>query len=200
MRADGRTARRAGTRQQIFDAAIALFAERGFSTTSVDDIAERAGIAKGSIYYHFGSKDQLFREMLDEGMRAVTARLREAADSAPPGWPAVQATVAGLLGQIRDHRDLAKLFAAEVFRTDRPWRETMGALRGEMLGVLGDAIDTARRTGSVPADLDPRLAAAAVFGSVLMTGLEWLTFQPELPFETVLATLLRTLRGALGDA
>ena len=50
---DGRVARRQGTREAIMDAATELFAARGVTSTSIDDIAERAGIAKGSIYYNF---------------------------------------------------------------------------------------------------------------------------------------------------
>ncbi|MBU4188117.1 MAG: TetR family transcriptional regulator, partial [Actinobacteria bacterium] len=56
VKADGRVARRQGTRELIMAAATELFAARGVTSTSIDDIAEAAGIAKGSIYYNFESK------------------------------------------------------------------------------------------------------------------------------------------------
>ena len=66
-RADGHAARRRGTRAQVIEAAVRLVAERGFSATSVDDIALAAGVAKGSVYYNFGSKSDILEAALTEG-------------------------------------------------------------------------------------------------------------------------------------
>lgn len=52
------------TRQRIIDVARALFAERGYAGTSVRDIAERLGMTKGSMYYHFASKDELLHALV----------------------------------------------------------------------------------------------------------------------------------------
>src|SRR4030088_2552948 len=54
------TARRQATRQKLYAAAVPLIAEQGFSATTVDEIAERAGVAKGTVYYNFASKNDLF--------------------------------------------------------------------------------------------------------------------------------------------
>ena len=48
--------RRSASRQKLFDAAVELIAEQGFSATTVDDIALRAGVAKVTVYYNFASK------------------------------------------------------------------------------------------------------------------------------------------------
>src|SRR2546422_85623 len=58
----------AATRGGIVSAALRLFAERGFASTSIADIAGAAGITKGAIYWHFDSKDALFKAIL-EGIR-----------------------------------------------------------------------------------------------------------------------------------
>ncbi|CAM3948562.1 TetR/AcrR family transcriptional regulator [Roseateles saccharophilus] len=66
-------ARREGTRlrlppavrsQQILDAALAVFAERGYAAARMDDIALRAGLSKGGLYAHFASKDEVFEALL----------------------------------------------------------------------------------------------------------------------------------------
>ena len=72
---------RAGdTKEQIVEAALALVAERGFAATSVDDIAAAAGVAKGSIFYNFGSKAGLFESIISQGVGRLTEALRSAAD------------------------------------------------------------------------------------------------------------------------
>src|SRR5216683_4183005 len=56
----------AATRGGIVSAALRLFAERGFASASIAEIAEAAGITKGAIYWHFDSKDALFKGILDQ--------------------------------------------------------------------------------------------------------------------------------------
>jgi AcrR family transcriptional regulator len=71
--------RRAGTVAAIHTAARELFAKRGFSATTIDDIAKRAGVAKGAVYHHFGSKEEIFERVLDGIFLEIAARLRAAA-------------------------------------------------------------------------------------------------------------------------
>jgi AcrR family transcriptional regulator len=68
----------AARRQQLLDVALRLFGERGFHHTSMNDIAEAAGVTKPVLYQHFGSKRDLFREVL----REVGGRLRDAVGKA----------------------------------------------------------------------------------------------------------------------
>ena len=71
-------ARREATRQRLYEAAVTLIAEQGFSATTVDEIAERAGVAKGTVYYNFASKTVLFEELLRHGVGLLTASFRAA--------------------------------------------------------------------------------------------------------------------------
>ncbi len=71
--------RRAGTVAAIQTAAHELFAKRGFAATTIDDIARRAGVAKGAVYHHFGSKEEIFERVLDGIFLEIAARLRATA-------------------------------------------------------------------------------------------------------------------------
>ena len=77
-RSDGRVARRENTREVILDAASELFAARGVTSTSIDDIAALAGIAKGSVYYNFESKAGLVEAIVARNSELMAASLREA--------------------------------------------------------------------------------------------------------------------------
>src|SRR5258705_4030430 len=81
---DGRTRRRADTKQRVYEAAVELIAEQGFSATTVDDIALRAKVAKGTVYYNFASKTALFEELLRHGIGLLTDAFREAVAGLPP--------------------------------------------------------------------------------------------------------------------
>lgn len=180
------TGSRRGTREAIIDATVALVADRGFSATSVDDIAAAAGVAKGSVYYNFGSKSALFESVIVEGVQRLTLALRAAA--APhAGREAVAALVRELLAQIRSHPDFAKVVVAEVFRTGRDWQDSIRQVRDESFAVFADVV-----AASWP-HRDPSLTAAAMFGATLVAGLEWLAFQPERPAEDVQRAVLATV-------
>ncbi|GAA3220620.1 TetR/AcrR family transcriptional regulator [Oerskovia jenensis] len=181
-------ARRAGTRQQIIDAAVSLIADQGFTATSVEDIAAAAGVAKGSVYYNFGSKSDVFEAALTGGLERLTLTLSEARGGLQ-GKEALAALIASLLEQIRAHPDFAKLLAAEVFRVGREWQETVGHIRARVIEFYAAALREER-----PGD-DVSLLAASVFGATLVAGLEWLVFQPERGFGEVLAAVLELVAG-----
>ena len=175
------------TRRQIVDAALALVADRGIGATSVDEIAAAAGVAKGSVFYNFGSKSGLFEAIIAEGVTRLTAALRAAGDGLQ-GRAALDAMLGALLEQVRAHPDFAKLVVAETFRSGRAWQESIRQVREESMGTLVSVIEQ-----EWP-ERDARLTAAALFGAALVAGLEWLVFQPHRALDEVRAAVLSTVR------
>ena len=165
-------------RQQIVDAALALVADRGIGATSVDEIAAAAGVAKGSVFYNFGSKSGLFAAIITDGVARLTLALRTAVEGRT-GPAAIDALVTELLTQIRDHPDFAKLVTTEIFRRGRDWQESIGTIRRDAMGIFAAAV------AQVRPDSDASLAGAALFGATLVAGLDWLVFQPERTLEEV---------------
>ncbi|UJP39310.1 TetR/AcrR family transcriptional regulator [Cellulomonas palmilytica] len=174
------------TRRQIVDAALALVADRGIGATTVDDIAAAAGVAKGSVFYNFGSKSGLFEAIIAEGVSRLTAALKSAAEGLT-GRAAVESMVGALLEQVRAHPDFAKLVVAESFRSGRAWQESIRQVRQESMGTIADVVERAWP------ERDAWFTAAALFGATLVAGLEWLVFQPDRPIEDVRDAVLATL-------
>lgn len=184
---DGRVARRTGTREAIMDAATELFAARGVTSTSIDDIAAAAGIAKGSIYYNFESKAGLVEEIMARNSELMAAALRSATRGRT-GPDLRDEVVRALLRLVQEHAAAAQVMVTELFRTERSWREAIARWRGLALSPL---IDDLRASGAegVVADVQ----AAAIVGATLMAGLEWLVFHPERSYDQVIGAVLGTL-------
>jgi AcrR family transcriptional regulator len=103
--ASNRAARAAERREAIVAAGLEEFVARGFAATRLDDVAKRAGVAKGTIYLHFKDKEALFEELIRTAIVPLVARL-----GAPP-------TVGG---SVRDMiESFAKTFIQEVATTKR---------------------------------------------------------------------------------
>lgn len=189
--------RRAATRQKLYEAAVTLIAEQGFSATTVDEIAERAGVAKGTVYYNFASKAELFEALLLHGAELLTTALRDAAAGLPP-LDALDAMVGAGLEFIRDYPSFAQLLIAETWRTNRAWHEALRRVREQVVSTVADVLTAAAEQGRLPADTDIPLTASAVIGMVLVVALDWLVFQPDRPLDDVHASLTRLLHSRLG--
>jgi TetR/AcrR family transcriptional regulator, cholesterol catabolism regulator len=190
---DGRSRQRKDTRQRLYEAAIALIAERGYSATTVDDIAERAGVAKGTVYYNFPSKTALFEGLLTHGIGMLTADFRAAvAGQDPPA--AVAALVRAELSYIDRYRAFAQLLLSEMWRTNREWRQTLHVLRGEAVGVIAEVLRAGVATGDFDPALDVPLASSALFGVCLVVAVDWLVFQPDRPIDDVHDALMKIVR------
>ncbi len=191
---------KSSTRASIVDAAVAVAARRGISGSSMDEIAEQAGVAKGSLYYHFDSKDAIFTEVLRLGLKRVVAavddaRAGAAGDDARAGVspsPVLRAVVHATLATLRDNPDRAKIIASEMFRTDRSWHSAILPARNAVAVLFRDVLREA-----FPADA-PRIteaAGAALFGAIAGAGLEWLLFHPDQPLDEVADQALVLFRG-----
>jgi TetR/AcrR family transcriptional regulator, cholesterol catabolism regulator len=190
---DGRSRRRAETRQRLFEAAVALIAEQGFSATTVDDIALRARVAKGTVYYNFASKTALFEELLRHGIGLLTDAFRAAVAGLPPR-EAVAALVRAQLEYIRRYQAFAQLLLSEMWRTNREWQQTLILLREQAIGVIAETVQAGVDSGDLPADLDVRVASSALFGVGLVVAVDWLVFQPERSIDDVQESLLAIVR------
>ncbi|GAA2297170.1 TetR/AcrR family transcriptional regulator [Actinomadura luteofluorescens] len=187
---------RIATREKLFTAAIELIAESGLAATTVDQIAERAGVAKGTVYYNFDSKAALFAALLEYGVDRLATALRDAASGRPP-LEALDAVVAAELAFVGEHESFARLLIAETWRAGGDWQHAARLIRERAIGVVADVLREAVTTGDLRSDLDIGTAASAVFGMVLTVALDWRALQPGRSLDDVQTTLLALLRGRL---
>jgi AcrR family transcriptional regulator len=103
--ASNRAARAAERREAIIEAALDEFIARGYAATRLDDVAKRAGVAKGTIYLHFKDKEALFQELVRTALVPLIDRLA----TPPPAGGSVRAALEGF----------AQTFAQEVVTTRR---------------------------------------------------------------------------------
>ena len=165
----GITKRRPLTVGALLDAALDLFAEKGYGATSIPDICVRAGLTKGAFYSNFTNKDALFLALLDRSWDRRAAWIRQAfprpdrsvsADSSsqPPHSGAVdrQWTLISTefsLHAIR-HPEIAELLV-----------EHEGRVRSELAVLVAEALERAGRIPTIPVDELARMIVAATEGS-----------------------------------
>jgi TetR/AcrR family transcriptional regulator len=158
-------------RAQLVDAALACFARRGISATSLRDIASQAKVTPALVHYYFGDKLQLQQAVVDEKLLPVIAQLRGPLAAAGDD---VAALVAGFVHGVGDivtrHPWLPSLWVREVLCEGGALRDVLIHQIGPLVPkMMAERFDHAQRQGQLNAELDPRL---------LMVSLVGLTFFP----------------------
>ncbi|MEV7614453.1 TetR/AcrR family transcriptional regulator [Streptomyces sp. NPDC089799] len=196
--------RRQATRQKLYEAAVTLIAEQGFSATTVDEIAERAGVAKGTVYYNFASKTDLFEELLRHGVGLLTHSLRTAAEETEARGgnrvEALDAMIRAGLVFIERYPSFTQMYVAELWRTNRAWQSTLMVVRQEAVAVVEGVLREGVERGELSAEIDVPLTAAALVGMVLVAALDWQSFQRERSLDDVHSALSLLLRGRVSGS
>jgi AcrR family transcriptional regulator len=199
---DSTSTRRRATRARLYEAAVTLIAEQGFSATTVDEIAERAGVAKGTVYYNFKSKTELFEELLRYGVGLLTDSLQSAADEAAEHGrtkvEALDAMIKAGLVFIDRYPAFTQLYVAELWRTNRAWNSTLMMVRKDAVAVVEDQLRAGVEEGEFSEEIDIPLTASALVGMVLVAALDWKAFQPERSLDDVHGALSLLLQGRVG--
>jgi TetR/AcrR family transcriptional regulator len=189
-----RPARTSATKQKLFDAALRLVGERGAAGVTVDEIAAEASVAKGTVYYNFGSKDGLVDALLRHGVELLAARLREAEDVEDTG-AALEALVDGALGFFAEYPAFAQLLVSEMWRTPGQWHGTLSLLRDDIVAIVKQVVQRRADVGALPPDVRVGTASAALFGTLLVVALDWQVFQPRRSRLEVRESVIMLVRG-----
>jgi len=152
-------------RSDIVAAAMALFSEKGYHSTSMRDIADRLGLQAGSLYVHIRSKEDVLFEIVDEAADRFAAALEQARAEAAArrGGPeaALRLAVRNHLQVVADHLDTATVFFHEWKFLDPDRRARILAKRDAYEAAFRDLVAGGIEAGAFR-PVDPRLAALAV--------------------------------------
>ena len=172
--------RKAETRDRILDAAGHVFARRGYDAATVEEITVECGIAKGGLYGHFASKEDLFRTVLLEHVRRRAAETATQLDPQLPLRESILRIITTSWGTCRADPVWSPLFSELWALASRSeWgREVAAELFDHCSAALGQFLSGARRAGLVRPDLDVRHAARLMLAVNDGIVLQWQT-QPD---------------------
>ncbi|MFF3289031.1 TetR family transcriptional regulator [Streptomyces sp. NPDC003023] len=171
----GRRARRvrmtgAERREQLLDIGRALFAEKGFEGTSVEEIAAKAGVSKPVVYEHFGGKEGLYAVVVDREMRQLLDMVTGALTAGHPRELLEQAAFA-LLDYIEAYTD-----GFRILVRDSPVAQSTGTF-ASLISDIATQVEDILGMEFKNRGFDPKLAplyAQALVGMVALTGQWWL--------------------------
>ncbi|HEX5827860.1 MAG TPA: TetR/AcrR family transcriptional regulator [Candidatus Limnocylindrales bacterium] len=160
-------------RDRILDAAFHAFATRGYRDTAVDDIAGAAETSKGGIYFHFPTKDAIFRELMETTADKLVARVERAVALETEPVAKADAAIRTVLATFAGHRTMARLLFLDTMGAGRVFQQETNALHARFAALIQGYLDEAVAAGAVP-PMDTRVVSIAWFGAINEVVARWL--------------------------
>lgn len=183
--------------EKILDAALDVFAERGYQDATVDEIASTARTSKGGIYFHFPGKDAIFLALLDRSASLLLARVGERVAAEADPIAKVDAALLALVQVFGAHRSLARLFLIESRGAGPRFHAQLASVQSRYVAFLQQQLDAAVSQGLVP-PFDTEVASQAWFGALNQVVTAWALAERPRPLEDTYPHLRALLLRSIG--
>jgi len=161
-------------RDALLRAAIDVFAERGYFNAQVADVARAAGVAAGTVYLYFRSKDDLLISIFERGMREAIAEGKQVVEGVDDPIERLRRLARLHLERLGRDRNSAVVFQVELRQSTKFMERFSSTLLRDYLGLLRGAIADGQRSGAFRGDVKPTLAAKALFGALDEMATNWI--------------------------
>ena len=186
------------TRNLLIAVARENFTEHGYAATSIDDIIQQAGVARGALYHHFSGKEALFRAVYETVEHEVVARVMEAATPEASPWDAVRAGLSAFLDACLEpaFRRVVILDSVSVLQ----WQAAEGGIEHVEMSMLRTVLTPLATNGDlkgVPVEPLAYVALGGLYGAALYIARAAEPAKARAEADTVLDTIIAGLRSAI---
>lgn len=160
-------------RERILTAAERIFARRGFFAAKVSDVAKEAGVADGTIYLYFKSKDDLLISLFERRMQQVNELLRTAVANITSPTAQLHAFIKTYLQLVHDEPTAVEVLTIELRQSSKFMKEYENPQFADFLRLLGGIIAAAQDKGELDRSIPAHVAARMIFGVLDELALAW---------------------------
>ncbi len=168
--------------RQILDAAVRVFARKGFHDARISDIAREAGVAYGLVYHYFSSKEEILDTLFLDRWDVMLAAIAEADSIQSTPREKLYAIASFIVESYRHDPDLMKVIIVEVTRAANTFGRTHLSQIREAYAQIASIVSRAQAQGAFRAEIDPEWASMAFYGLIEQVLTNWI-FDSEPPGE-----------------
>lgn len=180
-------------KDRIYLAAIEVFAHHGFENTTVDEIAQKAKIAKGTIYYHFKSKDEIFLGIIEQGIKKFSDLLAKTVKKTHNPAEQLSLIVTSSYDFFEQYQEFMRVLLAEFWRFKSHWKQDTNKLQEPYVSIIADVIKRGKEQQIFKHTLNEDAVAITLFGFISTATLEWSLFRPKETKDHMLHTIQEIL-------
>lgn len=164
---------RLATRARILEAALDVFARKGYHRAIVDDIVRASGTSKGAVYHHFPNKEAVFLALVDDFAARLATAVAQTVASRQGALPKVEGALTAALATFADNERLARLILLEAVSLGPRYQAKRAEVADRFAALIQGYLDEATADGSI-APLDTRVATLAWLGAIHEIVTQWL--------------------------
>lgn len=187
-------------REAILRAGVKVFAAKGFFNSKVADIAREAGIADGTVYLYFKSKDEILHSIFDRAMEKFIAEGKRELESISDATEKLKRISRLHLERLSADRDLAVVFQVELRGSTKFMQEFSAAGFAEYLDIIRRTIEEGQRSGTFRRGPNPVVAAKVLYGSLDEMVTNWILSEKKYPLAPMADVVLEIFLGGIGKS
>lgn len=161
-------------RQAILRSAIRVFARNGYFNSKVADIAREAGVADGTVYLYFKSKEEILHSIFDRSVEEALGAAKERVQRLADPREKLRQIAHMHLERLGADRDLAVVFQVELRGSTKFMEEFSAAGFAEYLALIRSTFEEGQRAGLFRAELNARVVAKVLFGALDEMATNWI--------------------------
>ena len=176
------------TKRKIFETAMKLFAEKGYEATSVEEITATVGVAKGTLYYHFSSKEEIYNFLIEEGMKLLHNSIEIKTENLTDPIAKLKAVITIQLKVIMKYDEFITILLSQIWGTE-PRHQQFRKYIYEYIDVIQKIIDEGIEKGVIK-NCDSQLMASSVFGAICSAKIYKLEKEQDMDIALVVNSIL----------
>ncbi len=183
------------TRERILDAALSVFARKGYHDSKMDEIVSEANASKGSIYFHFPNKERLFLALVDQFADLLERRVIEAIQQEELGIARVEAALKTTVATFGKYRRPAKLLLVQAMGVGASFEEKRMEVNDRFARLIETYLKEAVTIGEI-APVDTEVVSVAWMGAIYGVIIRWVYSgepEPQRILDALLPALLRSV-------
>ncbi|WCK54599.1 TetR/AcrR family transcriptional regulator [Aneurinibacillus sp. Ricciae_BoGa-3] len=190
---------RAKTKELIFQGALKAFAEKGYNETTMDQISELCGVAKGTLYYNFKTKEDLYIFVMESGVERFIEKIRDFVEVIRPDdfRQRVIRLIEAHLEFFQTETDFCRLLLSKAWGTQER-HYTIRHVLQKYFEFLESQLQTAKDAGKLPSIIDIRTTASSFFGMLAFTTMRTIAYGQSLDEPAVRYSVQSLALHALG--
>ena len=159
--------------KSILDAAVRVFARKGFYHARVSEIAREAGVADGTIYLYFQNKDDILISLFEEGMNLVIGHVKTEIAQTDDPLEKIRCFARAHMSLLESRSELAEVIQVELRQSSKFMKEYRNEKFYEFLDVISSIVKEGQAKGCIRADVQPGVVKRALFGALDEMGRYW---------------------------
>ncbi len=181
------------TRERILDAAVDVFAHKGFHATRMDEIVDHSKTSKGAIYFHFPNKEKLFLALVDQFANLLERRVKDAIQNEKAGMNRVRIAIETCLDTFGKYRRPAKILLVQAVGLGAAFEDKRNAIYDRFARLIASYLKEAIKLGEIE-PVDTEVISLAWMGAIYALVIRWVTTNEPDPKQIVISLVPALLR------